>query len=587
MMRTMREDSARQIEESKGQQSESERLHALFRAHWAYTLDEYPELATYTGDPGRNHRWTDHSLEAYERRNREMEVPARVLATIDRAALGAADQVHYDLFRRNALESLEGRRFKGEYMPVTQMGGVQQNVAQYLMLMPYFQRADFENAIARMEAVPRLVDHTIALLEKGVETGITPPRVTLRDVPEQVRNQIVDDPAASPMLRPFQSMPPAIEPPVAETLRAAAARAYTAAVAPAYRRLLEYLETRYLPRTRETIAARDLPDGEAWYAFSIRQMTTTRLGAEEIHQIGLAEVKRIRAEMDAVMAGTGFDGTFQQFVGFLRTDDRFFFDRAEDLLVAYRDICKRVDPELPKLFATLPRLPYGVVPVPSYAEKSQTTAYYEPGSPAAGRPGRFFANTYDLRARPRWEMEALALHEAVPGHHLQIALAQELPEMPDFRRHGFYTAYIEGWGLYAESLGTEMGFYQDPYAKFGQLTYEMWRAIRLVVDTGMHALGWTRQRAIDFFTENAGKAEHDIVVEVDRYIVWPAQALAYKIGELEIKELRARASAVLGARFDLRLFHDEVLGAGALPLDVLASRVDAWVARQGPDPSRP
>ena len=579
-MRTMREDLARQIEESKGQQSESERLHALFRAHWTYTLDEYPELATYTGDPGRNHRWTDHSLEAYERRNREMEIPARVLATIDRAALGAADQVHYDLFRRNVEESLEGRRFKGEYMPVTQMGGVQQNVAQYLMLMPYFQRTDFENAIARMEAVPELVAQTIALLEKGVETGITPPRVTLRDVPEQVRNQIVDEPAASPMLRPFHSMPPTIEPPVAETLRAAAARAYTAAVVPAYRRLLEYLETRYLPRTRETIAARDLPDGEAWYAFSIRQMTTTRLSAQEIHDIGLAEVKRIRAEMDAVMAGTGFDGTFQQFVGFLRTDDRFFFDRAEDLLVAYRDICKRVDPELPKLFATLPRLPYGVVPVPSYAEKSQTTAYYEPGSPSAGRPGRFFANTYDLRARPRWEMEALALHEAVPGHHLQIALAQELPEMPDFRRHGFYTAYIEGWGLYAESLGAEMGFYEDPYAKFGQLTYEIWRAIRLVVDTGMHALGWTRQQAIDFFTENAGKAEHDIVVEVDRYIVWPAQALAYKIGELKIKELRARASAALGARFDLRLFHDEVLGAGALPLDVLESRVDGWVARK-------
>jgi uncharacterized protein (DUF885 family) len=576
----MLETGAREIESSKGRQPEGERLHALFQAYWAYNLDEFPELATYTGDPGRNHRWTDHSLEAYERRHREMEVPARVLATIDRAALSAADQVHYDLFRRNVEESLEGRRFKGEYMPVTQMGGVQQNVAQYLMLMPYFERTDFENAIARMEAVPTLVDQTIALLERGVETGITPPRVTLRDVPEQVRNQIVSDPADSPMLRPFQSMPPTIEPPVAEALRAAGARAYTAAVAPAYRRLLEYLETRYLPRTRETIAARDLPDGEAWYAFSVRQMTTTRLTAQEIHDIGLREVKRIRGEMEAVMARTDFDGTFQQFVGFLRTDERFFFERAEDLLVAYRDICKRVDPELPKLFATLPRLPYGVVPVPAYAEKSQTTAYYEPGSPAAGRPGRFFANTYDLRARPRWEMEALALHEAVPGHHLQIALAQELPEMPEFRRHGFYTAYIEGWGLYAESLGPEMGFYQDPYAKFGQLTYEIWRAIRLVVDTGMHALGWSRQQAIDFFTENAGKAEHDIVVEVDRYIVWPAQALAYKIGELKIKELRARASAALGERFDLRRFHDEVLGAGALPLDVLASRVDAWVARQ-------
>jgi uncharacterized protein (DUF885 family) len=576
----MLESAAREIESSKEQQPESERLHALFRLYWTYSLDEYPELATYTGDPGRNHRWTDHSLEAYERRNLEMEIPARVLTTIDRAALSAADQVHYDLFRRNVEESLEGRRFKGEYMPVTQMGGVQQSVAQTLMLMPYFQVSDFENALARLEAVPTLVDQTIGLLEKGVETGITPPRVTLRDVPEQVRNQIVEDPLTSPLLRPFLSFPPAIDAADQERLRAAAVRAYAGAVAPAYRRLLDHLERQYVPRTRETIAARDLPDGEAWYAFSIRQMTTTRLGAEEIHRIGLGEVKRIRAEMDAVIARADFDGTFQQFVGFLRTDDRFFFDRAEDLLVAYRDICKRVDPELPKLFATLPRLPYGVVPVPSYAEKSQTTAYYEPGSPSAGRPGRFFANTYDLRARPRWEMEALALHEAVPGHHLQIAIAQELPEMPDFRRHGFYTGYIEGWGLYAESLGPEMGFYEDPYAKFGQLTYEIWRAIRLVVDTGMHALGWSRQQAIDFFTENAGKAEHDIVVEVDRYIVWPAQALAYKIGELKIKELRARASAALGPRFDLRRFHDEVLGAGALPLDVLEARIDAWIASQ-------
>jgi uncharacterized protein (DUF885 family) len=574
------EAGARQIEQSRGRRAEPERLHALFDLHWQYTLDEYPELATYTGDTGRNHRWTDHSLEAYERRDREMEIPARVLATIDRASLGAADQVHYDLFRRNVEEALEGRRFKGEYMPVTQIGGVQQSVAQTLMLMPYFQPSHFEDAIARLEAMSALVDQTIGLLDKGLETGITPPRVTLRDVPDQVRNQLVDAPLASAMLRPFQSFPSSIDAPFQETLRAAAVRAYAGAVVPAYRRLLEYLETRYLPGTRQTIAARDLPDGEAWYAFSIRQMTTTSLSAEEIHQIGQAEVRRIRAEMDEVMALAEFDGTFQQFVGFLRTDERFFFDRAEDLLIAYRDICKRVDPELTKLFATLPRLPYGVVPVPSYAEKSQTTAYYEPGSPSAGRPGRFFANTYDLRSRPKWEMEALALHEAVPGHHLQIAIAQELPEMPDFRRHGFYTAYIEGWGLYAESLGREMGFYQDPYARFGQLTYEMWRAIRLVVDTGMHALGWSRQQAIDFFTENAGKAEHDIVVEVDRYIVWPAQALAYKIGELRIKELRARASAALGARFDARLFHDEVLGAGALPLDVLESRIDDWVAGQ-------
>jgi uncharacterized protein (DUF885 family) len=573
-------DEAPGLIDARGRMAEEARLRRLLDLHWQYTLDEYPELATYTGDPGRNHRWTDHSLAAYERRNHEMEVPARVLATIDRATLPPPDQVHYDLFARNLEEALEGRRFKGEYMPITQMGGVQQSVAQTLMMMPLFQVSDYENAIARLEGVPVLVDQTIALMEKGLETGITPPRVTLRDVPDQVRHQLVEDPLASPLLRPFQSFPPSIEAATQERLRAAASRAYATAVAPAYRRLLEFLEGTYVPRTRETIAMRDLPDGEAWYAFSVRLMTTTRLDPEEIHRIGMAEVQRIRKEMDAVIARSGFAGTLEDFVAFLRTDASFFFTRADDLLMAYRDICKRVDPELTRLFAMLPRLPYGVVPVPSYAEKSQTTAYYEPGSPQAGRPGRFFANTYDLRARPKWEMEALALHEAVPGHHLQIALAQELPDMPHFRRHGFYTAYIEGWGLYAESLGDEIGMYQDPYARFGRLTYEMWRAIRLVVDTGMHALGWTRQQAIDFFTANAGKAEHDIVVEVDRYIVWPAQALAYKIGELKIKELRARAAAGLGERFDLRRFHDHVLGAGALPLDVLEARLDRWIAAE-------
>jgi uncharacterized protein (DUF885 family) len=290
--------------------------------------------------------------------------------------------------------------------------------------------------------------------------------------------------------------------------------------------------------------------------------------------------------MDAVIAKAGFTGSFDAFVAFLRTDDRFFFARAEDLLTAYRDLCKRVDPALTSLFGTLPRLPYGVVPVPAYAEKSQTTAYYEPGSPSAGRPGRFFANTYDLRARPKWEMEALALHEAVPGHHLQIALAQEQPDMPEFRKHALYTAYVEGWGLYAESLGGELGLYQDPYAQFGQLTYEMWRAIRLVVDTGMHVLGWSRQKAIDYFVANAGKAEHDIVVEIDRYIVWPGQALAYKIGELKIQELRRYASGTLGERFDVRAFHDALLAQGALPLDVLEARVRGWVeGERAPKPS--
>jgi uncharacterized protein (DUF885 family) len=284
--------------------------------------------------------------------------------------------------------------------------------------------------------------------------------------------------------------------------------------------------------------------------------------------------------MDSVIAVSGFKGSFEEFLQFLRTDPRFFFTDSASLLMAYRDIAKRIDPGLIRLFGTLPRTPYGVIAVPTYAEKSQTTAYYLQGSPDAGRPGYFYANTYNLKARPKWEMEALTVHEAVPGHHLQIALAQELDSVPEFRKHGGYTAFVEGWGLYSESLGDELGLYKDPYSKFGQLTYDMWRAVRLVVDTGIHSLGWSRQRAIDFFKANSSKSEHDIVVEIDRYIAWPGQALAYKIGQLKITELRAYTTAELGDAFDIRAFHDQVLGNGAVPLDVLEMHMKAWVARQ-------
>ncbi|HVR70044.1 MAG TPA: DUF885 domain-containing protein [Vicinamibacteria bacterium] len=568
---------ARAIVDSRGREPEGRRLHRLFEACWRYSLAEYPELATYVGERGQSHRWTDLSPEAIERRRAELEIPARVLATIDRARLAPADQDHLDLFARATDEALEGRRFPSERMPLNQMQGVQQSVAQMLAMMPAASVADFEDMLARLQAVPALIDQTIALLREGAARGLTPPRITLRDVPQQVLNQITDDPLAAPAVRPFQRLPEAIPEAQRSRLRDAAARVYGREVAPAWRRLHACVADEYLPRAREAIAMSALPDGEAWYAFNVRQSTTTRLSPREIHDVGLGEVARIREEMERVRAATGFTGSFAAFADFLRTDPRFFFERAEDLLVAYRDIAKRADPELARLFGRLPRLPYGVLPVPSYAERSQTTAYYEPGSPAAGRPGYFYANTYDLRSRPRWEMEALTLHEAVPGHHLQIALAQEMEDVPEFRRHGFYTAYVEGWGLYAEGLGTEMGFYKDPHSRFGQLTYEVWRAIRLVVDTGMHALGWPRDQAIRYFEENAGKAEHDIVVEIDRYIVWPGQALAYKIGELKIKELRAWAAAELGPRFDLRSFHDQVLGGGAMPLDLLETKVRRWV----------
>ncbi|HEX7167453.1 MAG TPA: DUF885 domain-containing protein, partial [Acidimicrobiales bacterium] len=347
----------------------------------------------------------------------------------------------------------------------------------------------------------------------------------------------------------------------------------------AFTRLAGHLRSAYLPACRESVSWADLPDGDAWYRCLGRLHTTTDLEPHAIHQIGLDEVASIRAEMDEVIAETGHTGGFDSFCEHLRTADEFYAGDAEELLTRYRDICKRIDPELPRLFGTLPRLTYGVNPVPDHEAPSTTTAYYLPGAPATGRPGWFMANTYDLRSRPIWEMEALTLHEAVPGHHLQIALAAELEGVPRFRRAwSGYTAFVEGWGLYAEKLGHEMGLYADPYSRFGALTYQMWRAVRLVVDTGIHTMGWSRDQAVEFFRANSSKPLHDITVEVDRYIAWPAQALAYKIGERTISRLRAEAAGALGGRFDVRQFHDVVLGAGSIPLDALEARVRRWVA---------
>jgi uncharacterized protein (DUF885 family) len=560
--------------------SDSTRLHDLFRLNWQYVMTEYPEFATYVGYPGQNTRWTDNSLQAIERRKRELEEPLAVVKAIRRDRLSSTDRLNYDLFRRGLEEQIEGTRFKDEYLAVTQLGGVQQDVGQLLGLMPTTSVQDYENILARLHGVPALVDQTLVLLGKGVEAGITPPRVTLRDVPDQIRGLTPDDPMASPLLRPFAEFPSTIPAGERERLARAARDAYTQRVAPAYRKLYDYVAGTYLPKTRESIGMRELPDGAAWYGYRVRQFTTTSLSPDQIHALGLREVKRIRALMDSIITGVGFKGSFADFARFLRTDPQFFYDDSASLVRAYRDIAKRADPGLVKLFGKLPRLPYGVTTIPSFMAKSQTTAYYQGGSLQAGRPGNFFVNTYDVKSRPKWEMEALSLHEAVPGHHLQIALAQELEGVPEFRRYGGYTAFVEGWGLYAEGLGPELGMYQDPYSKFGQLTYEMWRAVRLVLDTGIHAMGWTRQQAIDFFKENAPKAEQDITVEVDRYIVMPGQALAYKIGQLKFRELRDSAAAALGPRFDIRAYHDEVLRNGALPLDLLQQDVREWIGGQ-------
>jgi uncharacterized protein (DUF885 family) len=381
----------------------------------------------------------------------------------------------------------------------------------------------------------------------------------------------------SPVLKPFAEFPPTVSAPDRERLTSRAAQIYLAKVAPSLSTLKEYLETVYLPECRTTVGASALPHGAEYYAFLVRWQTTTDLTPQQVHEIGLGEVRRLRAEMDGIIRTTGFSGTFAEFHTFLRTDPKFFYASPEELLDGYRVIAKKIDPALGRLFGKLPRLPYGVLPVPDYRAPASPAAYYFSGAPATGRPGYFYANTYKVGVRPKWEMEALTLHEAVPGHHLQLSLAQEPEDLPEYRRHTGFTAFVEGWGLYAESLGEELGFYRDPYSRFGQLTYDMWRSIRLVVDTGMHALGWSRDQAIQFFRENSGKSDQDIQVEVDRYIVWPAQALAYKIGQLKIRELRTLAERSLGVRFDVRAFHDSVLEQGALPLGELERRIRAWI----------
>jgi len=575
-------ESARQIERfpaTRGQGSESGRLKRFFDLFWRTRMLGSPELATAIGYPGLDDRLDDFSPEMLALGRRLAHDERAALASIDRARLTPAEQGDYDLALWRVEQGIEGGRFHSEYMLVNQLGGIQQDLPDLLASMPTRSVQDYENRLARLRQVPGVIDQTLALLAQGLKAGITPPKVTLRDVPAQFESLLTADPAKSPVLESFQEIPEAIPTADRERLRREAAQIFQSQVAPALRKLHDYLVQTYIPGARQTIAMSDLPDGRAWYAHLVKAATTTDLTPEQIHQIGLSEVKRIRKEMDDLIASTGFKGSFEDFCKLLRTDPRFFYDKPEDLLTGYRDIAKRIDPELVKLFGKLPRLPYGVIPVPSYSEKSQTTAYYDEGSLAAGRPGEFYANTYDLKSRPKWEMEALTAHEAVPGHHLQLSLAQELEgEVPEWRKHDDYTAFVEGWGLYAESLGSEIGLYKDPYSRFGQLTYEVWRAIRLVVDTGMHTMGWTRQQAIDYFKANSAKTDHDIEVEVDRYIVWPGQALAYKIGELKIKELRAYAQKELGPKFDVRAFHDHVLGNGAVPLDLLEKNVKAWVA---------
>jgi uncharacterized protein (DUF885 family) len=556
---------------------------------WKKWMQEYPEMATAVGFPGQNRRWKDESQAGFDARVSHLQESLTAIKRIDRATLPAREQVNYDLYRELLETSVEGLPYGDDplpfrnvvpgnrWMPLTQMGGIQQDAAGTLASAPKEKVSDYEDILARLEALPAAVNQNLEMLRGGLQRGYTPPKITMRDVPQQIADLIPGEPLRSALLEPFTEFPSSISAADQARLRERATEIYGGAIVPAFQKLREYLVSTYIPACRETIAATALPNGTAAYAFHVRWQTTTKLTPAQIHEIGLSEVGRIRGEMNKVIQSAGFKGSFKQFTDFLRSDPRFYYDQADELVNGYRVIAKRIDPELAHEFGKLPRLPYGVLPVPDFKAPSQTTGYYQDGAPEVGRPGYYFVNTYNLKARPKWEMEALTLHESVPGHHLQGSLAQELEDVPEFRKHVGYSAFVEGWALYCESLGEEVGLYKDSYSKFGQLSYEMWRAVRLVVDTGMHSQGWTRQQAIDFFRENTGKTDQDIIVEVDRYIVWPGQALAYKLGQMKIRELRTMAEKTTGNSFDVRAFHDAVLEQGAVPLDLLEAHMNQWM----------
>jgi uncharacterized protein (DUF885 family) len=563
---------------ASAERSDSARLRQFFDLYWTTSLREAPGFAIAVGHTELADRWADLSPEHTALLHSATRSQLETLSAIDRSRLTPSEQVDYDLLRRTLEMQIEGERFHDLGFPIGPMHGIDLDLVELVPYMPARTVQDFEVILVRLRGFPKAVDQTLAQLARGLAAGITPPRVTLRAVPDRVASLLVDNPWQSPVLEPFKAIPESIPAADRERLRSEAARVFTEQVAPAVRRLRDYLAGTYVPGARETLAVSDLPDGKAWYAFLLRTYTTTRLTPGQIHELGLSEVRRIRGEMDALITATGFQGSFDDFSRFLRTDPRFFYEKPEDLVAGYRDIAKRIDPELIRLFGHLPRLPYGVKVLEGDGAKSAPAGYYNNGVQSAGLPGWFLVNTYDLKSRPRWAMEALTLHESVPGHHLQYAIAQEQEDLPEWRKWDVYLAFAEGWALYSEGLGNELGLYQDPYSKFGRLINEIWRANRLVVDTGIHSMGWTRQQAIDYYKADTAKSEHEIEVEVDRIIVQPGTVPAYKIGELKIRELRSYAERELGPKFDIRGFHDRLLGHGQLPLDLLETSVKAWVA---------
>jgi uncharacterized protein (DUF885 family) len=557
-------------------QPAGEQLHALLAEEWENRLQANPLLGSRTGDPRYASGLPEVGVAAESRRADAARSFLSRLEGIDREALGRQDRISYEMFAREMRDRIADFEHGDHFFPFNSDSGFHIAFAR-LASGSFLSTGDYDGYVGRLRAAPRYFEQHVALLRDGLARGFSQPRVVLEGYDGSISAHVVEVPADSVFYEPFTRFPPAVSQADRERLLEEGEAAIREGVIPAYRAFLTFFRDEYLEQARGSIGASELPGGREYYAHLVKRFTTLDVTPEQVHAIGLEEVARIREEMEAVILKTGFEGSFAEFLEFLRSDPRFYAKTPEELLRAAAWICKRMDARLPSLFRTLPRQPYGVEAVPDAIAPKYTGGRYV-GAPLGGtRAGTYWVNTYKLESRPLYVLESLSLHEAVPGHHLQNALRQELEDLPAFRRHGGVGAYGEGWGLYSERLGLEAGFYTDPYSDFGRLTYEMWRACRLVVDTGIHAMGWTRERAVELLASNTALSRHEVGTETDRYIGWPGQALSYKMGEIEIRGLRRRAERELGERFDVRAFHDVVLLNGPVPLTVLRELVDEHI----------
>ena len=554
---------------------ENIRFEDFLADQWEQNLEDSPIFASLLGNKKFNQDITSNNIKTFESNKLKLKIALNSLNSFNYNQLNSANKLNYQLKEISLSNAIEASNYPSYYLSLNQRGGVQSYYETGDRLV-YSSKQDYEDWLIRLSKYVDNIINTKNNLEKGIQNGYTQPRLVTSQVIAQIDNILDSNIEDNPYLKIFINADDSFfAKGEKEDLIIRATELIRADIIPAYVELNDFLKNIYLPNSRESIGLSDIPDGAAWYEYAARYHTTTNLTPDEIHNIGLKEVKRIRNEMEQIINNLQWDGDFKSFLNYLRTSPRFYYDNPDDLLNAYLIMAKSIDPLLPKIFKVFPRAPYGVIPIPAESAPFTTTAYYN--SPAKGRPGYFYANLYKPESRPKYEIPVLTVHEAVPGHHFQISIAQELENVPTFRKYQSFTAFVEGWGLYSEELGEFMNLYDDPYDKFGQLTYDMWRAIRLVVDTGMHYKDWSRQDAIDLFIENTAKSRLDIENEVDRYIAWPGQALAYKIGQLKILELRNKAELELGDKYDIKDFHHEVLKRGSLPLDILEEYINEWI----------